>query len=482
MSFIKNRRVVMAWVPGMYVVKTLSIVIIILILASMFGASISVASSPIYSSSREDEDKYVKVNVTRVAEIIVSRVKNKVYFLLKLAKEQGIEFDENLSLRINKTIKLLAKASDLVDEEPLKAVKIAVLANEIFLPVAKYILSNIPDDVKRDIQRDHLDKIISQRLEVVALLKNRTLRLKSTLEIEALDDIMKLLDEAESILVEARDLLMEGNYSVKDIEKMIVEATKKIEEANRMMYRIAGGLWILASMTEKAIEKTMNCIRLIGRAINATIRSIENNDTARAYEILNATIVKTSKLYEYVSRALEIASEKVVGENNFTKALAILRDTLNNTLVHLYKALEYLSEEDSISAETELEKAFEELKTGVETAIPYIKSSYRQLEKLKECSERIRKEIREHWRRVAEKATASILMWLERMDIRLKIAYRLYKNGKISEENFTRILDRAEEVLLKLKDRLLNLPKTPELLIRKIDAILEWIQSVKPSQ
>ncbi len=466
----------------MYALKALSLILVMLVLASAFGASISIASAIPYTSNDSHDEKYVKVNVTRVAEIIVGRVKNRIFFLLKLAKEQGIEFNENLTIRINKTIKLIKKASEIVDEEPLKAVKIAVLANEIFLPVARYILSNIPEDVKKGIIEDHLSKLIDQRLEVISVLRNKTTRLKEALGIEALDNVLNLLDEAQSILEEAKELIAEGNYSVKDIERMIIEATKKIEEANHMLYKIAGGLWILASMTEKALEKTLTCIKLIGRAINATIRSIENNDTSRAYRILNTTIEKTSKLYTYVDRALQIAINRTGGGNNFTKTLAILRDALNNTLDHLEKALKYLDEGDSIAAETELEEAFEELKTGVETAIPYIKSLYRQLEKLKECSERIRKEIREHWRRLAEKATALILMWLEKIDIRLKKAYRLYKNGKISEENFTRILDRAEETLLKLKDRLLNLPRTPELLIRKIDAILEWIHSVRPSK
>ncbi|MCD6489065.1 MAG: hypothetical protein J7K21_07585 [Desulfurococcales archaeon] len=462
-------------------VKYTGLIVVAILALSIIGAALPVTSAlssntyPISSSSIEHS---VSINKTRVAEIIINRVLYKIERVMDLAQAYNIGLPENLSSRVDQAYELINNASVIVDEKPCEAIKLALRAEAVFMPVARYVLANIPVEDREEMRKEALLRSIEAKLDVIDNIRARIEWLENK-SIPVIDEVNDLLDDAESKLLEAEYMVEEGNYSVSEVAHLIAEASKDIGRATALLYKFAGRAWAASSMVEHGLKCFAYSLFSVGRAINATLDAIGSGDNETVSLYINISIERIDKLVLYLNKSIEIIVNRT-GETNFTLALEILRDSLLEAREHLVIAQEYLGEGDLLSAEAEAEEAFNVLKNGAEQALPYLRGLYHLLEKIKDYAERAREEIREKWRHIIERKAAQLIMFIGRIDLRLHKAYRLYLRGIITEEQFNNTLNKAQHILEILKNRLEELPRPPEKLIAKIDEILKWINSVRP--
>ena len=412
----------------------------------------------------------------RVAKMILNGVSKRIDAILSLAEKYGIELTENMTKRVELCKSILENATKIVEEEPCKAVRMAVKACWIFKPVALYVLENIPEEEKETLRKNMLLRAIEVREKAVERLRS----IVSWLEdkgIEVPDEVKENIDNAENLLTQARELVESGTYNVTDVKKLIGEASKALAKATMSLHRITGGTWRRATLVNFSLLRLGRVIIGMSRGINATMEAIEENKTDEALETMSKIMDAMDGTAKYLENAINFTEARGINEN-LTVALKTLRDSMVEAKQHVEDAKSSLEEGDTLTALSELETALNTITATIEEHKHAFMGFHRYVELLLTVSGKIHIEIGRRIRYIALRKAARLVFCLEKIDMKLHVMYKLYQEGKISEEEFHNALDEAKTSLENLKERLEKLPRPPKAIIGKIDKILQWIESV----
>ncbi|HEW94345.1 hypothetical protein DRN87_03560, partial [Candidatus Geothermarchaeota archaeon] len=137
-------------------IKLLPIALITIILLGGFASYLN--TQQIVYASKDN------INKIAVAQTIIDKISRRINYILSLAEEYNIEIPENLTDNTETAKELLANASVIVYDEPCKAIKMAIKASIVFAPVARYVASNLPEDVKSDLEKRRVECAVEARL------------------------------------------------------------------------------------------------------------------------------------------------------------------------------------------------------------------------------------------------------------------------------------------------------------------------------
>jgi len=175
-------------------IKLLPIALVILILLGGFASYLN--TQQIVYASRDN------INKIAVAQTIIDKISRRIDYILSLAEKYNIEIPENLTDNIDLAKELLTNASAIVYDEPCKAIKLAIKASIVFAPVARYVASNLPEEVKSDLERRRVEYAVEARLRMVRKLKLVIERLEN-MSLPVPEAAVNAVDEAEAILSNA---------------------------------------------------------------------------------------------------------------------------------------------------------------------------------------------------------------------------------------------------------------------------------------
>jgi|GEM_PF-1238117 exonuclease VII small subunit len=451
-------------------IKVVSIgLILMLVLSSVFTLM------PAYPVSAGSEERGVP---ERVANIIINKISTRIDAVLALADEYGITIPDNLTIYIDKARSILANASELVEESPLEAIKTAVRASGVFAPVAKYVLSNLPEEAKHELVEDRLETAVEVKLKMVASLEN-TIEWLENRSITVPDDIKTMVSDARSLLEEAQSLLESGEYEESDVAHLIAEASKLIGQATAALHKFARKGWILATFADKAVIGMFYASQKVTIVLNRTINVLEDGDVDAAKDRLTDIINITDRLIEFMNRAIDMSGNYSEMGGNFTSALIILRDALVEARNYMLLALDALENDDVLTAVSYLEQAIDTINNTLSSVMPIFRGMHHYLKAVTSMFEKMKNRFREAMENMFIHRLAKLVAGLETMEFRLKRAYKLYNQGIISGEKFLDMLNNAENVLTKILDNLNEMKNPPPMLVEKINNMLSWIEQVK---
>jgi len=442
----------------------------ILVLLGGFTYYLSSTASYVYANKNANK-------ASQIAEIIVERVSDRINYILSLADKYGIKIPENMTTRIKLARAMLQNASNYIDIEPTKAIRLAILASIAFSPVAKYIMKNLPENVIAEMRGEAIQNAILVKLKIIDRFNNTISKLKN-MSIPVPQSVIEKLDNAKSLLLNAENMLNSNNYDIKKVANSVAKASTLIAEATRELYRGIHKIWVKASLVDRSICMLSGISMKIGIALNKSIELLEGGNVDEAKNIITKLDNGVENILNYLDNAIKFAG-KHKWKGNFTNTLITLRDSLNKVDQYLKDALDSLNNNDSLTAISDLESALSLLKNTYIKIAPIFKGVYVEIGVMGKYMRNFEKNLRERIGRIALHKMAGLTFLIARSSERLHIAYQLYKKGVISREKMLSMLDSTEKILNNILNKLKELPHQPKILIDKITQLINWIESVK---
>ena len=409
------------------------------------------------------------------AEAYIMRVKKFVNRTLTLAEEYNITLPENLSVRVNVTLSMLEQAEANLSVNVTLAVMLATNASITFGPVADYVWSQLPEDVKKELEIRAMEKAIEARMRVLEKIRERIIEIENmtganlTELLQAVNQTIQILEQAEQALnmsntTQARHLIRQATV------QLVREVRIATMRAYWSIHRTAT-INILALHLVKQLNHLEVAVNRTLEAINTSNESIISNLT----DILQGLDNRNRMLLE---RAQRLAEMYPVNDTNDTiaVALALIVDCLNTTQTYLDQAYN-----------ASLEGNLTWVATNLTLTLQTLNATLSQLEQL-QLPEHVRDMVRQGMHqirkmhrmedKVMSHAYSSMSMMLDRKMEKLQRLYEKYQEGKIPAWKYKLILTNEKMQLIALKE---SLPATaPQWLIQKIDMIINWINEHMP--
>jgi hypothetical protein len=414
----------------------------------------------------------------RPAEIYVERVSRFVNFTLQLAENYNITLNASLKVRVNTTMQLLDWARANLSENVTLAVILATRASINFAPVAEYIWSNLPGDVKKEIEIQHEERAIQARERILENLRERVLTIQN-LTGANMTDLLNAINATLNMLQEAEQALQAGNltYAKRLIHQATIRIVVEVRHSTISAYHA-----VRKSMTISIL--TMHLVRHVEHleeAINSTINMINNTNNTEANETENITL-RVTGLLNFNTQLLNMA-QRLISEYPYTnpndtiyQALIIISQGLNTSKGYLEQALQAAEANDTLGVISNLTLAYETLNATL--------TQIQQLGLPGEVRILVHKElatlhgIHHMERNMIDRTYASISRMLDRKMTQLQRIYEKYENGKMPAWRVRLIFTNEKTQLELLKSQL---PATaPDWLIQKIDSIINWINTHMP--
>ncbi len=446
-----------------YVVTGLLGIILIGLLAPYF------ASAQVYAGDRDEMRKLV-------AERVVNIAKGKIYGLLNLAEENGLVIPANLTNRVDEAISILAQAEAAIDTDPNEAIRLSIKATLVFAPVARYILRNLPADVIPEANIIRLMNAINVKLGMVERLNN-TVNWLDERGIPYPDEVRTLLDEAYESLIQAKSLLESGEYNTSDVAHLVGEASMKIGLATKTLYRGLHRDWVKVNIIAQAGIRMHTNLKRMVNVLNRTIIMLDEGaaNVTEVVDLLNGIADALTRLADIIDRHMGVAPE----QSNASIAMGIIRDALYDASDLLREAASYLEEGDTDSAIAAIQAAIDIILDAIDEAGQYMSEARIKIIKLREILPQMMDRLRDGIRRMVAARMGGLIFRVGLIEASLHAAYNRYNDGHLSKEALLSLLDRAENILNIMLERLNKMPRPPQVLVQKINNLLAWIQDVR---
>ena len=440
----------------------------LLILAALIGMPVLTA----VASPQESGSTSGMGTAERVAEKYIRRVSVFVNHTLAIADSHNITLPDELKAKVNLTLTLLAWARANLTANVTLAVELATRASIEFAPVADYVWNNLPSDVKKEMQARAMEKVISERIHMLAKLQKK-LRIVQNLSGVNVTLLEKALNRTIMKLEEAKHLLEQGNITGahKIMTRALVEAKHEVRVSYRLVYREA---WKTASLQILTL-KLVNHVYVLADAINRTVQTVNETGTVNT-SIIIGLANRNRALYEMATRILERYPGPANTSDPVYVVLSEIVAALNTSQVYLDLAVNASVAGNTVWVETNLTLALDVLVQVLNET----KSLQMPLHAVKKAEKavRIMEKIRHRIEHAHENKYAAISMMLDRKFENLQKLYERYENGKVPEWKLRAVFTAEKLELEQLKASLP--PDAPQWLIEKIDSIIQWIDAHMP--
>jgi len=447
-------------------IKLLPIALITIILLGGFASYLN--TQQIVYASKDN------INKIAVAQTIIDKISRRINYILSLAEEYNIEIPENLTDNTETAKELLANASVIVYDEPCKAIKMAIKASIVFAPVARYVASNLPEDIKSDLEKRRVECAVEARLRMVRKLKLVIERLES-MSLPVPEAAVNAVDEAETILHNALEKIESGDYTVPEIAGMINSANKHISDAIKALHSDFKEIWRRASVADVAFHLLGKLTYKLMDRIDATIELIEEGRVEDAegnisimihfIDLTIARIERCSGIYKHLP-------------DNYMSVIEEIRETLTNVKDLLNQALESLDQDDLLAV-SYLEDAVATLQNTLEELSSIFQSAHRYLSQVTVFVAGVRARFGEWIRNLATNRLSDLIIRIGHIEARLTQAFDKYQNGELTKDEFKSILEHYKQTLMNILDVLNRLEHPPKKLVDHINELLAWIEEVE---
>jgi len=403
-----------------------------------------------------------QVNLTEVAEVMVSKVKSLVSWVSDTIETYNISLPTPLQKVLNKSVSILRNATDLISSNPRAAIHESMKAAQILMPVVRYVSTAFPTQYRVVLKGWALHRAIRERQEVVERME-KVLNYLQNKSVEVPPEISEAVEGAQTSLEKAKRCLQEGNIS--EAARMLGNANRNISKALEIFKHGVTKEWHAAVITEAAIKHFGISIGKLAFFMNRTISMIEENKTAEAEKALNH-LANASKA---LMTRLEELKERV---NNNTACFKIINESetvakiINNASVN---ALNALKENNTELAVLILQDALSKVRPVIHELIVQASWAHGKLKWIQGLVERMRGRVAEVMKHKLSwigkhPMVGKGLMGLKNLITSLNHAYR---NGLISCSTYKEALMNIQS---RIKDALSkgNIPPQIKMLLSNI--------------
>ncbi len=462
--------------PDLFKVLGGLIVVLVLSTIAVIPVESIIASADATNSSLESTSIANTSNVRVIAaEKIINNIKKRIENILSLAERYDIMIPENMTSLVEEAKTLLDNATDLVEENPGEAVKLALKAARVFRPVAVYVLSSLPEDVKEELLKESLEGLVEARVNATESFEEKLAFLEER-NVTIPEIVYEKIDQAKELLSQAQAMLENNTHNISDIIGIIRRVDKLLAEATFILYKYFSRIWHVLSLVDAAYHRLIIGTLAIVKAINHTVRLIEENNTSLALNITMRLVQVTDKAIDYLNKTLQLLRQHNASENA-TRLVETLYNALIEVREYLDKAQSSLEAGDTITALDELNQALNKLVTTLQENEGLIRGLHNNLDKLKRCSKMISEALERTLKKIALRKTAELVIFLGRLKARLYWLEKLYENGNITVEEYANALTHAKTLLENILEHLEKLPRPPEKIVNAIQELLDWINS-----
>ncbi len=465
--------------------KTVSASLIVLIVTSMLAvlAPVTAAASPATPATMGPENGDVSKHVKAV-EVLINRVECLINRTLTLASQYNITIPENLNKRLDMAKELLANASSIAQEEPKKAMWLAIKAGGLVLPVYVYVVRHLPTEVKEEILAKRVGAEVNATESAVKRLENVIKWIEDRAG-SVPEPVQEKLSKALELLNQAKELLANGT-NVKQAMALVIKARHELGTAYVMLRREASHTWRVAVAADMALRNVVMGTVKLAAGINRTLTLIGNNQTREA-------IIALTRLHNYANyllvRIRVMTSHIKIPVNtspvmsNMTKVLELSEEILSEINASTTQAVMALKAGDVNTAVTVLNTTLINVKPAITELLKTARWAHGILLHVKTMLEHAGKNMKTWLRKHPihhihlPVVPGNIVMLIKVLENRVKAAKTAYEKGKLSCEAYAKILKGADTALHNILKALNKLPdKVAKPLAEKVQHLIETVE------
>ena len=444
------------------------------LLAPMLAAVPVAAQGDGQPQSLSDARKKIRVM------ILIEITNNTIERTLRIAEEYNITIPTEIQSKIEEARSLLRQAAATVDTDPDQAFELVKEAMRLARDAAVYVHSNLEPEVRNELKAKGLERAIENQLEFIEKVEGMIAKLESY-NITVPEELKQRLEQARSILEDALSmvpLVENGTIPAAVVAGKIGDAKLIVASVLRDLNR---GVMARVAFKARMVEAHVNCVARIvvnlDRAINKTIQLIEAGETEDAVHLVNATLRMTLHAINTTDRMIAIVITHNIGDENLTTALETLKAGLENVSQYLEDAYQALQDNDTATALLALEAAAEQIDETLSQVAPYLGPFRHRVEIMVRHVRQVRMRLEVSFERHMVRGQMMLISSLTVMKHRLERAYQAYQQGRISEEQWRQIAERALHQLELLERHLERLGMNRGPLANAIDQLQSWLLS-----
>jgi len=465
--------------------KAVSASLIVLIVASMLAvlAPVTTAAPPATPANVGPENGNVTKRVKAV-EALINRVECLINRTLTLASQYNVTIPENLSKKLSVARELLANASSIAQEEPKKAMWLAIRAGRLVLPVYVYVVRHLPTEVKEEILAKRVSAEVNATESAIKRLENVIKWIEDRVG-NVPEPIQERVSKALELLNQAKELLANGT-NVKQAMALVVKARHELGVAYVMLKRDAGHAWHIAVAADMALRNVVMGTVKLAIGINRTLALIGDNKT-------NEAVIALTRLHNYadflLTRVKAMASNIKVPVNsspvtsNLTKILELSKEVLSEINASTAQAVVALKAGDVNTAVTVLNTTLTNVKPAITELLKRARWAHGILLHVKIMLEHAGKNMRAWLRKHPIRhihlpiVPGNIVMLIKALENRVKTAKAAYEKGRLSCEAYARILKGTDVALHNILKTLNKLPdKVAKPLAEKVQNLIKLVE------
>ncbi len=465
--------------------KAISASLIVLIVASMLAvlAPVTTAASPATPANVGPENGNVTKRVKAV-EVLINRVECLINRTLTLARQYNVTIPENLSKKLSVARELLANASSIAQEEPKKAMWLAIRAGRLILPVYVYVVRHLPTEVKEEILAKRVSAEVNVTESAIKRLENVIKWIEDRVG-NVPEPVQERVGKALELLNQAKELLANGT-NVKQAMVLVIRARHELGAACMMLKRETGRAWHVAVVADMALRNVVMGVVKLAVGINRTLTLIGNNQTREA-------IVALTRLHNYANYLLirikimtshikiPVNASPVV--SNMTKVLELSKEILLEINASSTQAVAALKAGDVGTAVTVLNTTLTNVKPAITELLRTARWAHGILLHVKIMLEHIGKNMRTWLRKHPIRhmhlpiVPRNMMVLIKVLEKRVRMAKTAYEKGKLSCEAYARILKGTDAALHNILKTLNKLPdKVAKPLAEKVQNLIKLVE------
>ena len=417
---------------------------------------------------------------SQAALIYVDRIAEFINATLRIASTYNISIPGNLSENVTMAEQLIGQAKSMVGVNDTEAVMLATRASSVFAPVAEYVASHMPVTAKKEIEDKMLQKALEVREKLILKLEEMLRHVNETAGIPVGDEMEKLR-EMQSLAEQVRLALQEGNTTKARHEMEMLDHALK-SETPRLCHKTYAATAVNAALATSLADAVTHA-RMLAIAINITVDTVNEtgNITPGVAERIKAIYEHSVEAEARLTRIIEYVNQTVDNETvnqTLLEALVELRNAFNASANYTWQAYQAALQGDANQTIVMLEQAFQEINSTLASVTKLVPMPTVLAEKMRHELRHANEIMRKAHERAEENEWAHISAEIDHKMNKLKQAYQMYENGRMSKSKYQMMLEKTKQWLVQLEERIRN--SAPQWLLEKIQDALQWIQTHTP--
>ena len=427
--------------------KTVSLLLIGIVALSIVPATVAIPGVAGETNDTTGEGRVL------AAKIMIDRVQILINRINSLSAEYNISLNENQTKKLMLAEELLTNASIMVEDNPGEAIKLALRASNIVMPIAIHVIKALPPEAKHELMVKRTESSIEARMRRVENLKKQISWLEER-SFKIPPEIEWSLNNASEYLKQAKTMI-EAGENLSEVHYLIKNADREVQRAAHVIRIQLCHTWRLTLIGEASLKHLIVSVSKLTRLTNLTIEMIQNNDTEKAESMLTVSV---NMLQRLIVRLNDLESKVNTSDTNASRIIELSKEIAMVLNTSATEALISLQAGDSSTAVSILEEGLNQTAELLEDLSMYAKWAFMKIKEIQgaiwKVRERTHKAFQELQKKMVAGTAASLMM--------TQAAYRKMKNlhddGLIKCEAYKNILSHMLRGLQKIEEKSDKLP------------------------